>query len=179
MSNARKTPLVGALVVLVALLAGIWLALIGILAPSASATSLLHPETRVAAIAEPAGQLVGPSYSVLAGESRQRAPNYDQNATGSSVAAEGDSAGSELTQTAHGLERSFDPSRLSAAEQQNVIANFTQEFTQGDGADVYVQQVGDRYNVVVQGQNGVITNLKGISESSLNRLASNYGWVPK
>jgi len=96
------------------------------------------------------------------------------------VAAEDEGATSEeLQQTAHGLERSLDPSRLSVAEQQNVIANATQEFTQGESANVYVQQIGDRYNVVVQGQNGVITNLKGVSGSSLNRLASNYGWIPK
>jgi hypothetical protein len=44
---------------------------------------------------------------------------------------------------------------------------------------VLVQQAGDRYNVVVQGDRGVITNLKNISQSSLNRLVRNYGWTPK
>jgi hypothetical protein len=165
---------------LVALLAGILVALLGILAPPASASPILHTQTRVAAITEPNSQLVGPSATVAAVQGRERAPDYDRNATGSSVAAEDEGATSEeLQQTAHGLERSLDPSRLSVAEQQNVIANATQEFTQGESANVYVQQIGDRYNVVVQGQNGVITNLKGVSGSSLNRLASNYGWIPK
>lgn len=74
---------------LITLLAGILVALLGLLAPPASASSLLHPETRVAAIAEPNGQLVGPHADVLAVQGRERAPNYDSSATGSSVAAEG------------------------------------------------------------------------------------------
>jgi hypothetical protein len=155
-------------------------AILCLLAPSSSAAPLLPPQTRVAAIEHPASQLVVLHDTVLPGGSRPRAPSYDGSATGSSVAAEDEGATSEeLQQTAHGLERSLDPSRLSVAEQQNVIANATQEFTQGESANVYVQQIGDRYNVVVQGQNGVITNLKGVSGSSLNRLASNYGWIPK
>jgi len=165
---------------LLALIATVLVALLGFLAPTASASPTFHPQTRVAAIEQPTGQLVAPHSLVLAVQGRERAPNYDRSATGSSVAAEDEGATSEeLQQTAHGLERSLDPSRLSVAEQQNVIANATQEFTQGESANVYVQQIGDRYNVVVQGQNGVITNLKGVSGSSLNRLASNYGWIPK
>jgi hypothetical protein len=78
---------------LITLLAGILVALLGLLAPPASASSLLHPETRVAAIAEPNGQLVGPHADVLAVQGRERAPNYDSPATGSSVAAEGGADG--------------------------------------------------------------------------------------
>jgi hypothetical protein len=88
MTELPESSLTGAAkrLALVALL----VALLALLAPPASAASLLHPETRVAAITEPAGQLVGPSRSVLPGESRERAPSYDQNATSSSVAAEGE-----------------------------------------------------------------------------------------
>jgi hypothetical protein len=78
-------------------------------------------------------------------------------------------------QTAHGAERAADPSRLDPAAQADVIANPTQTLSQADGAQVYVQQVGDRYNVVVQGERGVITNLKNISAKSFTRLARNYG----
>ena len=81
-------------------------------------------------------------------------------------------------QTAHGAERAADPSRLDPAAQADVIANPTQTLSQADGAQVYVQQVGDRYNVVVQGERGVITNLKNISAKSFTRLARNYGWTP-
>jgi hypothetical protein len=41
-------------------------------------------------------------------------------------------------QTLHGAERAADPSRLSPAAQADVIANPTQTFTQGDGAQVFV-----------------------------------------
>jgi RHS repeat-associated protein len=81
-------------------------------------------------------------------------------------------------QTVHGAERAADPSRLDPAAQADVIANPTQTLSQADGAQVYVQQVGDRYNVVVQGNRGVITNLKNLSQKSFNRLARNYGWTP-
>jgi hypothetical protein len=60
-------------------------------------------------------------------------------------------------QTVHAAERAADPSRLDPAAQADVIANPTQTLSQADGAQVYVQQVGDRYNVVVQGDRGVIT----------------------
>jgi hypothetical protein len=83
---------------LVTLIAGIVIALLGLLAPPASASQLLCPETRVAAIAEPAGQLVGPSATVAAVQGRERAPNYDSCATGSSVAAE-DEAGAGALDT--------------------------------------------------------------------------------
>lgn len=64
-------------------------ALFGFLAPAASATSLPHPQIRVAAIERSADPFVGPSQTLLPGSGRPRAPSYDQNATGSSVAAEG------------------------------------------------------------------------------------------
>jgi hypothetical protein len=77
---------------LLGLIATILAPLLGFLAPPASATPLLQPQTRVAAIEHPAGQIVGPHSSVLAGEGRERAPTYDGSATGSSVAAEGESS---------------------------------------------------------------------------------------
>jgi hypothetical protein len=83
----------------------------------------------------------------------------------------------EPQQTVHGGQRAADPSRLDPTAQSDVIANPTETYTQVDGAQVYVQQVGDRYNVVVQGENGVVTNLKTISQKSLSRLARNYGWT--
>lgn len=84
----------------------------------------------------------------------------------------------ELPQTAHGAERASDPSRLGPEAQAEVVANPTQTFTQGDNAQVFVQKVGDRYNVVVLGDRGVISNLKTISQRSLDRLAASYKWKP-
>lgn len=48
---------------------------------------------------------------------------------------------------------------------------------QADGANVFIKNIGDgKYNVIVEGENGVVTALKNISEKSLNKLAQNYGW---
>jgi hypothetical protein len=74
---------------LLALIATVLVALLGFLAPTASASPTFHPQTRVAAIEQPTGQLVAPHSLVLAVQGRERAPNYDRSATGSSVAAEG------------------------------------------------------------------------------------------
>ena len=73
---------------LLALIATVLVALLGFLAPTASASPTFHPQTRVAAIEQPTGQLVAPHSLVLAVQGRERAPNYDRSATGSSVAAE-------------------------------------------------------------------------------------------
>ena len=59
------------------------------------------------------------------------------------------------------------------------MANASQRYTQADGAEVFVQEVGGRFNVVVVGSRGVVTNLKTVSLKAVNRLASNYGWVQK
>lgn len=82
----------------------------------------------------------------------------------------------EVAATAHGAGRMADASRLGAEAVRDVIANATRSGVQRDGAKVFVQEVGGRFNVVVQGERGVITNLKNISEKSLNRLSKNYGW---
>jgi hypothetical protein len=78
---------------LLGLIATVLVALLGVLAPAASASPTFHPQTRVAAIEQPTGQVVGLHSSVLADQGRERAPNYDRTATGSSVAAEGGAGG--------------------------------------------------------------------------------------
>lgn len=40
----------------------------------------------------------------------------------------------------------------------------------------YVVQLGDVYNVLVIGERGVITGIKGLTERELGNLARNYGW---
>jgi hypothetical protein len=76
-------------------------------------------------------------------------------------------SGSGPEQTANGAERAADPSRLDSDAQADVIANPTQTLSQADGAQVYVQQVGDD-----------TINSKNTSARSFSRLASNYGWPP-
>jgi hypothetical protein len=95
LSRVRKAPIVGLPFALVMLLFGTLVTLLGFLAPPVSAATTPQPQTRVAAIAEPHSQLVGPDSSVLPGQGRPRDPSYDRYATGSSVAAEGGASGAE------------------------------------------------------------------------------------
>ena len=88
-------------------------------------------------------------------------------------------ASSEVSATAHGAMRMADPSRLGAEGVRDVVANATRTFGQKDGARVFAQEVNGRFNVVVQGERGVITTFKNLSQKSLDRLAKNYGWEPK
>jgi hypothetical protein len=92
-------------------------------------------------------------------------------------AVRGAVAGEGVATTEHGAARLADPSRLGAAEVQDVVANATSTYTQRDGASVFVQEVEGRYSVVVRNEAGkMITNLKNLTEKGLNRLARNYGW---
>ncbi len=74
----------------VAVLAVIVAALTGLLfaVPAASASPLVGARNAVGVIVQPAGQVVGLHEPKLPGESRQRAPGYDQIVVGSCVAPE-------------------------------------------------------------------------------------------
>jgi hypothetical protein len=82
---------------------------------------------------------------------------------------------SVINTTKHGaerlIERGFTPKDISDLKLRPDIIK-----TQSDGAQVFIKQVNGKYNVIVEGDNGVITSLKNISENSLNRLSDNYGW---
>lgn len=78
--------------------------------------------------------------------------------------------------TEHGvtrlLQRGFTPSEISDLKLSPDMIK-----RQADGANVFIKNIGDgKYNVIVEGENGVVTALKNISEKSLNKLAQNYGW---
>ncbi len=46
---------------------------------------------------------------------------------------------------------------------------------QSDGAKVYIKEAGnERFNIIVEGEPGIITALKNISKKSLERLTKNY-----
>ena len=82
---------------------------------------------------------------------------------------------SVINTTKHGaerlIERGFTPKDISDLKLRPDIIK-----TQSDGAQVFIKQVNGKYNVIVEGDNGVITSLKNISENSLNRLSGNYDW---
>lgn len=78
--------------------------------------------------------------------------------------------------TEHGvtrlLQRGFTPAEISDLKLSPDMIK-----RQVDGANVFIKNIGDgKYNVIVEGENGVVTALKNISEKSLNKLAQNYGW---
>ena len=83
---------------------------------------------------------------------------------------------SVIDTTQHGAERlmsrGFSPSEISDLKlsPDNIM-------TQSNGASVYIKNVtDDKFNVIVEGDNGVVTALKNISQKALDRLSNNYGW---
>jgi len=76
--------------------------------------------------------------------------------------------------TAHGAERlaqrGFTPEDVARVRGG-------QQYTQRDGATAYVKEtVEGRYDVIVQGERGIVTALRNIRRSAVDRLARNYGW---
>ncbi|HYT93730.1 MAG TPA: hypothetical protein VEL76_33735 [Gemmataceae bacterium] len=63
----------------------------------------------------------------------------------------------------------------------DVIDNATRTTTQADGATVYIQRSGGRgkkYNVVIEGEEGIVTGLRNLSKHELDNLGKNYGFDP-
>lgn len=106
----------------------------------------------------------------------QIGPAQPMKASGAAdVLGDGDRV--ELRQTVHGAERAADPSRLSPAQQAEVIKNSTDTYTQADGATVHEQNVNGRYNIVIVSKDRVVTNLKTMEPNGRDGLAKRYGWV--
>ncbi|MCT4686379.1 MAG: hypothetical protein N4A55_03635 [Vallitalea sp.] len=83
---------------------------------------------------------------------------------------------SVVNTTKHGAERlqqrGFTPDDISALK-----LSPDKIMSQTDGAQVFIKNIGaGKFNVIVEGENGVVTALKNIGEKSLNRLSKNYGW---
>lgn len=58
-----------------------------------------------------------------------------------------------------------------------LVRTYVQVMTQGDGATVRVlQNETDRFNVVIDGERGLITTFSNLSQKSMERLATRYGW---
>ncbi len=106
---------------LVALLAGILVALSGLLGQPASATSVVHSQARASTIAERRGHLVGPTWSILLGDGRERTPSYDNFATGSSVAGRSGMLGTAMTAVS-GTSHSYDCARSESVRQPTASA---------------------------------------------------------
>jgi RHS repeat-associated protein len=76
--------------------------------------------------------------------------------------------------TQHGEER-ISGRNMSPAEIAE--AKTGQAYTQSDGATAYVKKLASgRYNVVVEGEGGIITVMKNKTAGEIRRLGQNYGW---
>jgi RHS repeat-associated protein len=88
-----------------------------------------------------------------------------------------EAGGMTFAETLHGAERLSDASRLTTLEAVAAERGAQVVLEQGDGAVVYVQEIAPgKFNVVVKGVDGLITNFKHLSARSLARLATRYGW---
>ena len=85
----------------------------------------------------------------------------------------GNTIGSKATK--HGnerlKERGFSENDISNTKNTSNVK------TQNDGAKVYIKEVSHgKYNVIVEGDRGIITALKNINKKALDRLTKNYNW---
>jgi uncharacterized protein RhaS with RHS repeats len=86
-----------------------------------------------------------------------------------------------LQTTAHGAERiaGVGATRGGILSEAGVatVRQGGRAMTQADGAIVRIlQNDAGRFNVVVEGEQGIITTFENLSQKSLDRLSKNYGW---
>ncbi len=86
----------------------------------------------------------------------------------------GDSEDAGIEATEHGAER-IEERALSHDE--IALTKTGDVYIQSDGATAYVKEVAPgRFNVIIEGAKGVVTALKNIPQSAVDRLAKKYGW---
>ena len=78
--------------------------------------------------------------------------------------------------TEHGVQRlmtrGFSPEEIVA-----VKTDHSKVLLQSDEAQVFIKKLDSgKFNIIVEGKNGVVTALKDIGEKSLKRLSENYSW---
>jgi filamentous hemagglutinin len=74
----------------------------------------------------------------------------------------------------HGFSKPFDVI-------DDIIDNATRVTIQADGATVYIQRAGRRggsYNIVIEGEDGLVTGMLNPTRHELNNLGRNYGFDP-
>jgi filamentous hemagglutinin len=74
----------------------------------------------------------------------------------------------------HGFKEPF-------AQVDDIIDNPTRVTKQADGATVYIQRAGPRgrkYNVVIEGDEGIVTGLRNLGTRQLQNLGKNNGFDP-
>jgi RHS repeat-associated protein len=86
--------------------------------------------------------------------------------------------------TTHGVERIAGATAtrggVLSMEGVNATKSLGRVFTQADGAKVFLHEItSGRFNVVVEGNRDIITTMNNWSQSSIDRIARNYGWIIK
>jgi hypothetical protein len=95
-----------------------------------------------------------------------------------------DVAGTDVgATTAHGAERIAGAGAtrggVLSTEQILSVRSAGEVWSHADGATVRIlQNSAGRYNIVVDGERGLITTFSNLSQKSFDRLANNYGWTP-
>jgi hypothetical protein len=92
-----------------------------------------------------------------------------------------DAAKGGVRTTAHGAERIAGQGATRGGVLSEAGVNAVRQggrvMIQADGATVRIlQNEAGRFNVVVEGERGIITTFENLSQKSLDRLAGNYGW---
>jgi hypothetical protein len=82
----------------------------------------------------------------------------------------------DILATEHGkerlAERGFDNVDIA------LIRGSATAYEQLDGAIAHVAQVGENsFNVIITGEGGIVTAMKGLTQRELDNLARNYGWT--
>jgi len=68
-------------------------------------------------------------------------------------------------------ERGFTNSEIEETRQSTTVLK------QSDGARVFIKETAQgRFNVIVEGERGIITAFRNIRRGALERLSRNYGW---
>jgi filamentous hemagglutinin len=71
----------------------------------------------------------------------------------------------------HGFQEPFDMV-------DDIIENYSRRTSQGDGATVYIQRAKGtrRYNIVIEGDEGIVTGILNLTARELGNLGRNYGF---
>ena len=178
MTNQRLETESGAVARLLA--AAVVLALLGLTlaAGPASAQNIVGPQ--------PVNSImtVGPTSTAGQASVGVRGPALHQLVSATGVAAETTTEGADIgATTAHGAERvaGAGATRGGVLSPQQIleVRGSGEVWSQADGAAVRVlQNQAGRFNVVVDGDRGLITTFSNLSQKSFDRLANNYGWTP-
>jgi hypothetical protein len=153
-------------------------------AETASAARLPDAGNRVRASAPETITAVGVSEHIRAGQGRGPPVLQGQIVVATGVAAEaGQTVDGVGNVTAHGAERVAGAGAtrggVLSADEINAVRQGGQILRQADGATVRIlQNDAGRFDVVVDGEKGLITTFRNLSEKSLHRLSKNYGWGP-